>query len=136
MRRTYTVTINQGTDEDFSGAIAKAIVTMPSGDRRSPEVEAISPPPASPCPESVINPIAECFNCSKKIVDCTCDSRETYEYLFGPTCPYCGEANSASDSDGLLYNEDTTEYSCGSCGEEFDINISISFSWTSKPKKQ
>lgn len=71
----------------------------------------------------------ECFNCYKPLDECTCGRTETFETHDGPACPFCGYLNSASDSDGLLFSEDTTEYDCGQCGREFDVDVAVSFSW-------
>jgi len=51
----------------------------------------------------------------------------------GPVCPHCDHQDDASDSDGLLYSEDTTEWECGYCGDTYSINLHISYTWdTSK----
>jgi len=71
----------------------------------------------------------ECWNCHDPITECTCENPETYETSEGPACPYCGEVNKVGDSDGQLYDEGTTEYSCGFCDRTFGLDIQMSYSW-------
>ena len=73
---------------------------------------------------------AFCFSCDQLVTECECGRTETFEVENGPTCPFCGELNKASDSDGALYNESRTSWSCDSCGKEFHLGVSCSYSWT------
>lgn len=73
---------------------------------------------------------ATCFGCDARLSECDCGDTHTYDSLYGTICPYCGYKNVACDSDGLLYNESTTEYDCGECSKPFNVDVSISFSWT------
>ena len=54
---------------------------------------------------------------------------ETYSENFA-VCPYCGYANKPEDTDGYLYDEDTTEWECGKCGKEFSVDVFVKFTWT------
>ena len=45
-------------------------------------------------------------------------------------CPYCGFKNRPEESDGYLYNQNTDTYTCEHCGKEFEVEVSISFDWT------
>jgi len=50
-------------------------------------------------------------------------------------CPYCRHEHRPCDSEGALYDEATTEYECEDCGEEFVVNVEVSFSWSTKKGK-
>ena len=50
----------------------------------------------------------------------------------GAICPHCGHLERASDSDGLLYDEQRCEYECGSCGVEFRVSAFNQWSWTTE----
>lgn len=71
-----------------------------------------------------------CLSCDEPAFDCKCGATVTYETENGPTCPFCGELNKASDSDGRLYDESITTWSCDSCGNDFDVGVSCSYTWT------
>lgn len=71
-----------------------------------------------------------CFNCGDELADCNCGDTETYDNSEGPICPYCGYMNKACDSDGRMYNEEFDTHSCWDCGKDFDVSVSVSFSWT------
>ena len=47
-------------------------------------------------------------------------------------CPYCGHKNKPEDSDGYLYDEDTTDWECGECGKEFSVDVYVKFTWSCK----
>lgn len=51
----------------------------------------------------------------------------------GAECPYCGNVDHASDSDGMLYSESTDEWECGLCGNPFLVSLHVSHSWTATP---
>jgi len=48
----------------------------------------------------------------------------------GAICPYCGHLTKPDDDHYGLYSEDTCEYTCSSCGEEFNVEVFTSYSWT------
>ena len=45
-------------------------------------------------------------------------------------CPYCDYMNNPEDSDGYLYDEDTTTWECGECEKEFSVDVYRKFTWT------
>lgn len=50
----------------------------------------------------------------------------------GAICPHCGHLSWAHDDNYSLYSEDTTEFTCGMCGEEFAVSVFIQHSWTTE----
>ena len=54
----------------------------------------------------------------------------------GPVCPYCGSVNDASDSDGILWDESTDEYTCDVCDRDFAVMVFVTHSWSTSPIKQ
>lgn len=76
-----------------------------------------------------------CFNCSFVVSKCKCGDTETYRDEDGPACPYCGNVIPAWDTDGVLYDESTSEYECDECEQEFKVSVYQSFSWTCKRKE-
>lgn len=53
----------------------------------------------------------------------------------GPTCPYCGSVNDARDSDGVLYDESTDEYTCDFCDRDFAVTVFVTHSWNTNQKE-
>ena len=47
-------------------------------------------------------------------------------------CPYCDYMNKPEDSDGYLYDEDTTTWECGECEKEFSVDIYKKITWISR----
>lgn len=78
--------------------------------------------------------IPTCENCDAEVTTCTCGETETYEIKDGPSCPYCGRINKASDSGGMLYTEDADQYKCESCEKNFTVSVRISYAWTARRK--
>ena len=78
-----------------------------------------------------------CEKCWLTLDACSC-GKDKAPYSDGNdvVCPCRLKANSACDSDGILYDEATTEYECDYCGEEFDVDVSVKFSWTTKRRKE
>lgn len=74
----------------------------------------------------------DCFNCNKPLSECECGDTQTFENTDGVVCPYCGEMNTACDSDGMLYSESTEDYDCGWCSKTFAVSVYVSFSWCGK----
>lgn len=52
----------------------------------------------------------------------------------GPICPYCKEEHTPDE--GYYYDEMMTEFECGFCGEEFNIQVYTRTSWTCSAKEQ
>lgn len=78
-----------------------------------------------------------CENCWLTLGACSCgEDNAPYSDGDDVVCPYCLKTNYACDSDGYLYEESTTEYDCGHCGETFDVDVSVKFSWTTKRRKE
>jgi transcription elongation factor Elf1 len=45
----------------------------------------------------------------------------------GIKCPHCGHMN--TDTECLPYDENETEFSCGMCGEDFQIQVHVTYAW-------
>lgn len=54
---------------------------------------------------------------------------ETHRSERGAICPHCGHLNSASDSDGILYDESLCEYECGECEKTFRVRANVTWMW-------
>lgn len=76
-----------------------------------------------------IGGIVRCTNCYSSIANCSCGETRT-QSQDGAICPYCARMNRARESDGVLFDESTTSYDCGSCGKSFDVAIHITYQWT------
>lgn len=73
-----------------------------------------------------------CHECDAFLGDCTCGQSEWVSDGDEVYCPYCFHMHHACDSDGTLYDEHTTSYHCGECGEEFAVSVSCNYSWTTR----
>ena len=56
---------------------------------------------------------------------------ETYSMNYA-ICPYCEHANNPHDTDGLLYDENTTTWECRQCEKEFSVDVYVKYTWTCK----
>lgn len=74
-----------------------------------------------------------CNNCGTSIESCTCGGTEGYSDD-GAICPYCGYLNTASDSEGFLFDEGIDEYDCRMCEETFIVGAYVVWSWTTTKK--
>lgn len=73
----------------------------------------------------------KCFNCGDDMKNCHCGDTEGYS-SDGAVCPYCGHIDPADESEGSLY-DDYLEYNhCPSCNKEYQVDLYISYSWTTK----
>lgn len=59
---------------------------------------------------------------------------ETYS-TDGPTCPYCGHVSNPSEEPSC-YDERTDEWTCGSCGEDYQLEVYTLHSWTGKRRDE
>ena len=50
----------------------------------------------------------------------------------GPECPYCGHVHNPDEEPSHYYNQASETSSCSSCGTDFQMEVSISYSWTTK----
>lgn len=50
----------------------------------------------------------------------------------GPECPYCGNVHNADEDPSHYYNQMGEESSCSRCGADFQMEVSVSYSWTTR----
>jgi hypothetical protein len=50
-------------------------------------------------------------------------------------CPHCGEPDdfAGDHPSGLQHDGDSTEMDCGSCGEPYEVTMSVSVDYATKP---
>ncbi len=48
----------------------------------------------------------------------------------GAICPYCKHLIKPEHDHWTLYSEETSEYCCSACGEEFNVEVFTRYSWT------
>lgn len=70
-----------------------------------------------------------CFSCGEGFESCDCEEPETYSTC-KPHCPHCGHMEDDDDPDPRYYEEADFEIDCSSCGKKFNVEVSISFSYT------
>lgn len=54
----------------------------------------------------------------------------------GAICPHCEHLNDPNDDNWPLYSDETDEWTCGSCGEDFVVSVYVSHSWTTGKKDE
>lgn len=59
---------------------------------------------------------------------------ETYS-TDGPTCPYCGHVSNPSEEPSC-YSEDNDEWTCESCGEDYQLEVYVRHSWTGRRRDE
>lgn len=72
-----------------------------------------------------------CSSCRAEMKKCVCEDTEGYSSN-GAVCPYCGDVDLASESEGHLYNEGMTENECSSCSKVYGCVLYVSYTWTSR----
>lgn len=53
------------------------------------------------------------------------------EYTDDIICPHCGEKHEQDGESSEFYVDGTHEFDCGYCGEEFRVDTSVSYSYSS-----
>lgn len=51
----------------------------------------------------------------------------------GAICPYCDFENLPEDENWSLFDENTSEFECNDCGNEFQVNVITSYTWVTEP---
>lgn len=73
----------------------------------------------------------QCFNCLELITKCNCGETEGYSSN-GSVCPYCGETDLADQSEGYIFDESHDTNTCPSCNKEYQMDLYISYTWTTR----
>lgn len=70
-----------------------------------------------------------CFTCSESFDSCGCDRPETFS-LEKPHCPHCGAIHEDDDPNPDYYSDGEFDMSCNDCGEDFNVAVYVSYSYT------
>jgi hypothetical protein len=77
----------------------------------------------------------KCENCKAHVAQCKCGSTETFTSDWpeeGPACPHCGFIAELNDTEAYhLLDEGVYEQECPKCENDYDVDVSVSYAWTS-----